>query len=434
MPCYGPQFPHQENGRVQQWAQSGRPQPVPESFSLSPLTPSGVDAPSVPSPYLWPNPDPTGLWPALASLQPGGGFSRIRWGSDLSGSPTSFGVGQPCLPHNAQGLNRRVGAMFLGGGGLSAHPLKWGKDPFMDHAIIEHRLYARLGAGQRGTAVTATCPVPALQGNLGCQRPPFSPKGASFRPYVWPSGSHPRVIKPIVQTRKLKLREPLPAGQSTLRLTPARRPSRHPQATIVLPGEARHGAESPGGAARGGPELPPPLPSPAAWARPPGPWHRTGSQRLVPGAPRGQPTARPRPRPPDYGLCSLLGARRPASPPAPSSFPPSHTYCAPPRLGTPRGRRRPHCCLEKTNARGWFPWRGRGQSPELGAGGGSFQKTDMLGVQAPVVHRENVIGLRTSGTLSRPPFSFVSKVGPLSRGGTGRSPVSLLSPHPAPPC
>lgn len=85
---------------MQQWAQSGRPQPVPESFSLSPLTDrvSGVDAPSAPSPYLWPNPDPTGLWPALASLQPGGSFSRIRWGSDLSGSPPHLGWASLAFP------------------------------------------------------------------------------------------------------------------------------------------------------------------------------------------------------------------------------------------------------------------------------------------------------------------------------------------------
>ena len=147
--------------------------------------------------------------------------------------------------------------------------------------------------------------------------------------------------------RKLRFRELLPGVQSTLGLTPARRLSQDPQATIVFPGEAQPGAESPGGAAHGGP--PPRLGCRLCPALRPGcalqgTGTGTGSQQLVPGAPQGQPTAHPRLS--DFGLCSPLVPARdlgPGKSKGPAS--PSGGFLPPPKspllcavLGTSGGR------------------------------------------------------------------------------------------------
>lgn len=159
--------------------------------------------------------------------------------------------------------------------------------------------------------------------------------------------------------RKLRFQKLLSGAQSTLGLlTPARRPSWHPQATIVFSGEAQHGAESLGGAACGGPH------SATTSAQPQGPGapHRALAQGQAARGPlraAHRPLARPRPS--DCGLCSLLGARhwarqagarwRPASPPAPPTIQATPTVCCsprpPPPAGDPTGGKRPHFWLGK---------------------------------------------------------------------------------------
>ena len=212
--------------------------------------------------------------------------------------------------------------------------------------------------------------------------------------------------------RKLRFQKLLSGAQSTLGLlTPARRPSWHPQATIVFSGEAQHGAESLGGAACGGPH------SATTSAQPQGPGapHRALAQGQAARGPlraAHRPLARPRPS--DCGLCSLLGARHRARqagarwrPASCSPHHPSHTYCVlfppPPASGWgPHRREKTSFLVGKMGKR--MPRSGshrgvRQLGTERGMDGrGKFRKT--IGVRAKVVHREKTVGLRMWGPPS----------------------------------